>query len=108
MTNNMEDSPMEETKQICTNCRYFVQHYRKSHAVFRRVYCGACEKRKLTPKEKRKFPSIVDCPEWEPMEIQLNERRQNIAYTLHDLDERLKIISEILLDDEAIRKELND
>ena len=95
-----------EKKNTCENCRYFVQHYRKINTVFRRVYCGYCEKRTLTPKERRKFPSILNCPEWEPIVIQLDERRQNIIYALHDIDERLKIISEILLDDEKIRKDL--
>lgn len=99
---------MEPPEKICTNCRYFVQHYRKINTVFRRVFCGHCEKRTLTPKEKRSFPSILNCPVWEPIEIQLDERRQTIAQALLNIDERLKIISEILLDDEKIRKGLND
>lgn len=98
---------MNPPEKICTNCRYFVQHYRKSYNTFRAVHCGFCERRTLTPREKRSFPSIIDCADWEPMEIQLDERRQNIVYALHDIDERLKIISEILLDDEAMRKKLN-
>ena len=43
----------------------------------------------------------------EKMEIQLDERRQNVITVLNDMDERLKIISEFLLDDEKIRKALN-
>lgn len=99
---------MEPPKQICTNCRYFVRHYRKSYSAFHPVHCGFCENRALTPKEKRSFPSIVNCSEWEPMELQLEKRRQDIVQALFEIDERLKIIFEILLDDEKIRKELND
>lgn len=89
-----------KSEKICRNCRYFVQHYRKAHATYMPVHCGFCENRVLTPREKRSFPSIVDCPFWEPIEVQFQLRRQDISETLQTIAGRLDIISQILLDDE--------
>ena len=99
---------MNPPDKTCLNCRYFVQHYQIRRTRYVPAICGYCACRGLTSRKKSKPPIKIDCPKWEPMELQLDERRQNIIEALLDMDEKLKIISAILLDDEKIRKQLTD
>ena len=97
---------MQIPERLCTNCGHFVRHYRKLSSCYKPVYCGFCSKRDLTAKEKRRIPSITDCSEWIPMEVQLEKRREEICETLRMLADRIDTISKILLDDEEIKNNL--
>lgn len=90
---------MENFKTTCEGCRYFFQHYAKCGSCLIAVKCGHCVNRVLTPKEKRSFPYLHDCPQWEPAEIAKEERKRVIEDYLSSLCKRMEEIAFILTED---------
>ena len=83
----------------CRNCRYYLVHYVKSKVRLIPIdgHCINEEFRKLHPRRTCDF--VEKCGFWEPMEIQIEERRRDIERVLEGMEQRLKDISLILKDD---------
>ncbi|MBD5585503.1 MAG: hypothetical protein HDQ88_10505 [Clostridia bacterium] len=59
----MEDN--QEFYSSCTNCKYFVQHYRKDGMYYKKVNCGHCLNFRLKMDMRKSFPFINGCEKWE-------------------------------------------
>ncbi len=91
-----------ENTQTCQNCRYFAAHYVKlARGYFSCTgNCGHCTNENL-PFQR---PQIIakrhlECEYWEPLQIQIDERRKNIIDFLYKMAERIEEIACILKDD---------
>lgn len=94
---------MENEKQHCENCKYFVQYYLKNkHGTFSRIsgrgHCKNVDKISASKSEKHILKNSP-CEFWESKEIQIAERRVCITETLCEMNKYLKEIAFILKDD---------
>ena len=85
----------------CRNCAYFVKHYANLHGDFYEVVgCMHCINQDLTTTERTKrMHNLVVCEYWQPMQIQVQQRREDIQETLQDMSDCLKDIATILKED---------
>ena len=97
---------MKRRTYVCRNCRYYLEHYIKSEQSLFTIdgHCINSEIRKKYPPAKFSLRETCEC--WEPMQIQIEERKQSICYVLKRMQENLEEIALILKDD-ADREILN-
>ena len=90
---------MKITENKCRKCRYYLSHYIKSGALLVHIdgHCITDELRKLHP--RKAYRLWDNCEFWEPMEIQIAERRRDIERVLEGMEQRLNDITLILKDD---------
>ena len=93
---------MKNEKKTCENCKYFLQHYVRSYAIYHKVCCGHCTHHDLPRKER----SARDCSKiyracslWESNEPLKAERREYITDVLYNMAQRVEDIAVILKDD---------
>lgn len=73
----------------CKDCKFFVQHYRKSAYSFVKVYCGQCVNPNHRYIIKKKSPINDGCAEWEKAE----DDEETIAFFVNKVNElNLKIV----------------
>ena len=95
----MRDTLMKRRTYVCRNCRYYLEHYIKSEQSLFTIdgHCINSEIRKKYPPAKFSLRETCEC--WEPMQIQIEERKQSICYVLKRMQENLEEIALILKDD---------
>lgn len=86
----------------CWQCRYFARHYSKLKGRYFEVTgCGHCVNSEVTKGEKkRRFDGKEECVLWEPIEIQKEERKENLKKTLSKMAKKIEEILQVLKDDE--------
>lgn len=91
----------ETISNNCNNCAYCVKHYANWRGKYYEVTgCRHCTNRELTTRErKQRMNDIVVCEHWQPMEIQVQKRREYIQETLKDMSDCLQDIATILKED---------
>lgn len=92
---------LNDEKQTCRNCKYYTVHFAKNNSGFYNVVgCGHCINRNLPLRESHKIIRYERfCPQWQPMKIQLAERKNNLLENINLLCERLTELILILQDD---------
>ena len=91
---------MTVNENKCKKCRYYIVHYIKEGSSLMPID-GHCINRKLRELHPRKpFRLWENCEYWEPMEIQIGERRNRIEQVLKGIEDRLHQIVMILESDQ--------
>lgn len=93
---------MDIKNKTCDNCRYFNKFYTKSQygKLSHLNGSGACRNSNLNYKDAIKIVKTVQiCELWEPEQSQIDERRENLFYTIKKMQEELEGILIILSDD---------
>ncbi len=96
----------ETISNDCRNCAYFVKHYANWRGRYYEVVgCQHCINRELTPRErKQRMNDLVPCEHWQPMEIQVQKRKEYIQETLLHVCNLLQEIADILQKDAESNK----
>ncbi len=84
----------------CKNCKFYIKHFANYNGYYYDLLSGHCINNKLDLKESNKrIAKSAPCELWQPMEIQIAERRENIKDTLRIMAQKLDEIAQILKDD---------
>ncbi len=91
----------ETISNNCRDCAYFVKHYANWRGKYYEVVgCQHCINDELTTRErKQRMNDLVVCEHWQPMEIQVQQRKENIQETLLHVCSLLQDIADILKKD---------
>lgn len=90
---------MDNSKEkTCEDCRFYKQHYIKTATGFSFTLYGHCCNKNIDLRNKTKIRE--NCEYWQPIEIQIAERRKNLISNIRELVKRLDAVCEVLLDDE--------
>lgn len=87
---------MKNDEKCCENCAFYTQHYAWSANQFVKICCGHCINRNLTAKEKRSFPFIYGCAEWQPKEKEIARQQESLKEILNYMAKRLDEIKKWL------------
>lgn len=93
--------------KICQECKYFVKHFANYGGYYYLITgSGHCVNLNLCLSESAKrIKSNLTCEFWEPMQIQIEERRDFFKDTLRKMAECIDEIAMILKDDEKTLSE---
>lgn len=92
-----------ENEKSCHNCQFYVQHYAKGttrRTYLHKVGCGHCLNSDAKFNKRKQFPLSYGCSNWQPIEIQITQRRNSIKTVLKEICEYLELIATILKDDD--------
>ncbi|MDE5548629.1 MAG: hypothetical protein K2K24_02545 [Clostridia bacterium] len=87
----------KDEKENCYNCAYFMQHYVKDPkgSLVRAVNYGHC------CKGNRKHKKLdLPCELWQPIELQIEQRKKTIKGTLERIESLLENIALVLENDD--------
>lgn len=93
---------MDNNKNCCDNCRYFLKHYVNYNGDYKVLpTCGHCVNNNFTKSQRDKIVARErKCEFWEPHEIQTEQHRKSIKEVLRSMADRIEQIADILQKDE--------
>ena len=89
-----------EDKISCTNCKYFVQHYRKQITSYAKIFCGHCKNENTKLTRKKRLPIMDGCENWE------REEEKQVGDILTAIYEQLQFLSKRAEEMQSILGEL--
>lgn len=84
----------------CEHCAYCAKHYFNIGGTFRYANCMHCINTNMYAREKAsRIKDKVKCEYWQPEQIQIDKRRNNIEMLLTDIAQKLQDVTQILKED---------
>lgn len=89
----------------CFECAYCARHYYNLNGTFRFANCMHCTNGNITVRaRKNRTANKIKCEYWQPEEIQIEQRRNNIELYLSITAKKLQEIALILKEDNERNK----
>lgn len=87
----------DDSKQVCTNCKHYKQHYIISSGAFMPIHKGHCTHAKTNIKISAKHVDKDEgCELWQSYELQKLEQQYMIEQKLADIHKKVWEMLEVL------------